>query len=71
MSFAVAMTKTLSFFSCSHAKNVPNTRWLVPPSWSPWPSAFSISSSHSTTGAMLSAVLMARFRLRSDSPKYF
>ncbi len=72
-SFAVATTNTSSFFSCSHVRNAPNIRKPTPPSASP-PEVelkpFSISSSQSTEGAMVSAIAIARRKFFSVSPTY-
>ena len=73
MSFAVAMTKTLSFLSFNHVRNVPKIRLVVPasaPSPPPPANAFSISSIQRTIGAICSAVFTARLRFFSLSPTY-
>jgi hypothetical protein len=68
MSFAVATTKTAPEFSAIQVSNVPSTRCDVPLSISLPPTPFSISSTHSTQGAMASAALSDSRRLRSVSP---
>ena len=71
MSLAVAAQKIGESWSCSQFKSVPNMRLDNPPSADSADAeanAFSISSIHSTTGAMDSACLIAWRRLRSDSP---
>ena len=59
-SFAAPTTKTPSFFSCSQVRNEAKRRCDSPPSASedvPEAKAFSISSIHSTTGAIASATV--------------
>ncbi len=72
MRLAVATTKTGAVFSWSQVRSDPKTRAETPPSdipddWEP-ESPFSISSTHSTTGATLSATRMARRRFSSEEP---
>ncbi|MDT4856774.1 hypothetical protein FQZ97_911770 [compost metagenome] len=69
MTLAVATTKTGALRSAIQVNKVPSTRWLTPPSWSPLAKPFSISSIHSTQGAICSASFKASRRLRSVSPK--
>jgi len=61
MSFAVATTKTGALVSCIHDRIAPSTRIDVPPSRPPAASAFSIPSTHSTHGAMVSGWTGRRF----------
>ncbi|MNC26333.1 hypothetical protein D3C75_744600 [compost metagenome] len=70
MALAVATTNTGALRSAIQVSRVPSTRWLTPPSWSPLARPFSISSIHSTQGAICSAIFSASRRLRSVSPKY-
>jgi hypothetical protein len=67
-SLAVPITKTACFFSCIHESTLPNTRCEVPPSNPPPAKAFSISSIHSTHGAMVSTKASARRVFSSDWP---
>ena len=70
--FAVATTNTGAVFSCSHVSMAPNTRAVTPPSTCPDEAVperpFSISSTHSTAGATLSATRMALRRFSSELP---
>ena len=70
MSFAVATTKTRPRFSASHVRKVPRTRCAAPVSPSEFARPFSISSIHTTHGAMTSAVARLSRSRRSDSPTY-
>ena len=72
MLLAVATTKVILFFSCSHVKNVPNNLVVTSlPFPIPTPAnAFSNSSIHSTQGEIASAKAIALRILASDSPTY-
>ncbi|MNY19800.1 hypothetical protein D3C86_1532510 [compost metagenome] len=69
IALAVATMNTGALRSAIQVSRVPSTRWLTPPSCSPLARPFSISSIHSTQGAICSARLKASRRLRSVSPK--
>ena len=68
MSLAVATRKARASFSAIHVSSVPRTRREVPESLPSVLSPFSISSIHSTHGAMVSACTSASRKLRSVSP---
>ena len=72
MLFAVATTKTGSFFSCIQVRRLPKTREAVPPSvrselLNP-DKPFSISSIQRTHGAIVVATSKAFLKLASDCP---
>src|SRR2546427_344187 len=69
---AVATTNTSPCRSCSHERKVPKIRADSPASSSPpeAENAFSSSSIQRTTGAIFSAVLIARLKFFSLSPTY-
>ena len=72
MLFAVATTKTGSFFSCIQVSKLPKTREAVPPSvlselLKP-DNPFSISSIQSTHGAIVVATSRAFLIFASDCP---
>ena len=74
MLLAVAMRKIAWRWSCIHDKSVPNIRCERPPSADSVPAeanAFSISSIHSTAGAIDSAWARASRSRDSLSPMYF
>ena len=70
MSFDVATMKTRLLRSAIQVSSVPSMRRDSPPSLSlPLATPFSISSIHSTHGAIASAAFSASRRLRSVSPR--
>ena len=66
--FAVANTNTGARFSCIHVRNVASTRLEVPLSPLDPAKAFSISSTHSTQGAITSAICIASRIFFSEAP---